>query len=39
MSDKLLINLWGITISAEGIYAILAAVIIVVFVVARQQPR
>jgi hypothetical protein len=29
MSDKLLIDLWGATISAEGIYAIGAAVIIV----------
>ena len=29
MSDKLLIDLWGATISADGIYAIVAAVIIV----------
>jgi hypothetical protein len=29
MSDKLLIDLWGASISANGIYAIVAAVIIV----------
>ena len=29
MSDKLLIDIWGVTISAEGTYAISAAVIIV----------
>ena len=29
MSDKLLIDIWGVTISAEGMYAIGAAVIIV----------
>jgi hypothetical protein len=39
MSDKLLINLFGLTISADGIYAIVAAVIIIVFVLARRQPR
>jgi hypothetical protein len=39
MSDKLLIDFWGVTISADGIYAIVAAVIIIVFVVARRQPR
>lgn len=39
MSDKLLINLFGLTISADGIYAIVAAVIIIVLVLARQQPR
>ncbi len=38
MSDKLLIDLWGATISADGIYAILAAVIIM-FIVARRQRR
>jgi hypothetical protein len=37
MSDKLLIDLWGATISADGIYAIGAAVIIVVlFLVLRR---
>ena len=35
MSDKLLINLYGLTISADGIYAIVAAVI--VLVVARPR--
>ncbi len=29
MSDKLLIDLWGLTINADGIYAIVAAVIVV----------
>ena len=33
MSDKLLIDLWGATISADGIYAIVAAVIIVLALV------
>jgi hypothetical protein len=37
MSDTLLIDLWGATISADGIYAIGAAVIIVVlFLVLRR---
>jgi hypothetical protein len=36
-SDKLLINLFGLIISADGIYAIVAAVIIVVLVVARRR--
>lgn len=35
MSDKLLIDLWGATISAEGLYAIGAAVIIVLAFVRR----
>jgi len=35
MPDKLLINLFGLTISADGICAIVAAVIIIVLVVAR----
>jgi hypothetical protein len=39
MSDKLLINLFGLTISADGIYAIVAAVVIIVLVLARPQPR
>jgi hypothetical protein len=29
MSDKLLINFWGLTVSADGVVAIGAAVIIV----------
>ena len=37
MSDNLLINLFGRTISADGIYAIVAAVIIIVLVVARPR--
>ena len=40
MSDKLLINLFGLTISADGIYAVTGAVIIVVMlVVVRWRPR
>ena len=35
MSDKLFIDLWGATISADGIYAIGAAVIIVLVLVQR----
>jgi hypothetical protein len=30
MSDKLLIDLWGTTVTAEGVYAIGAAVIIII---------
>jgi len=33
MSDKLLVNIWGVSISADGVYAIGAAVIIVLMVV------
>jgi hypothetical protein len=36
-SDKLLINLFGLIISADGIWAIVAAVIIVLLVVARPR--
>jgi hypothetical protein len=32
MSDKLFIDLWGLTISADGVYAIGAAVVIVLVV-------
>jgi hypothetical protein len=39
MSDKLFINLFGLIISADGIYAIVAAVIIIVLVLTRRQPR
>lgn len=38
MSDRLLINLWGASISAEGVWAIGAAVLIVVIVaIARRR--
>ncbi|MFC4920212.1 MULTISPECIES: hypothetical protein [Bradyrhizobium] len=38
MSDKLLINLFGLmTINADGIYAIGAAIIIVLIVAMRRQ--
>lgn len=37
-SDKLLIDIFGLIVSADGISAIAAAVIIV-FVLARRQPR
>jgi hypothetical protein len=37
MPDKLLISLFGLTISADGICAIVAAVIIIVLVVARPR--
>jgi hypothetical protein len=38
MSDKLFIDLWGATISADGIYAIIAAVVIVwIFVLAKRR--
>ena len=36
MSDKLFIDFWGATISADGIYAIVAAVIIVLLLVQRR---
>ncbi|MCW2078041.1 UNVERIFIED_ORG: hypothetical protein M2193_000216 [Bradyrhizobium japonicum] len=29
MSDKLLVSLWGVSISAEGLWAIMAAIVIV----------
>jgi hypothetical protein len=37
MSDKLFIDLWGATISADGIYAIAAAVIIVLAVLLAKR--
>jgi len=38
MSDKLLVNLWGAVISADGVWAIGAAVLIVVVVaIARRR--
>jgi hypothetical protein len=36
-SDKLLINLFGLIISADGIYAIIGAVIIVAVVTWRRS--
>jgi hypothetical protein len=36
MSDKLLIDLWGLSISAHGIYAIVAAVIILLAFARRR---
>ncbi len=33
MSNKLLIDFWGLTINADGVYAIAAAVVIVLVVV------
>jgi hypothetical protein len=38
MSDKLFIDFWGATVSADGIYAIGAAVIIVLAFVWRRLP-
>jgi hypothetical protein len=37
MSDKLLIDLWGATINADGMYAIGAAVIIVLAFLRRRS--
>jgi hypothetical protein len=38
MSDKLLVNLWGASISADGIWAIGAAVVIIlVLALARRR--
>ena len=39
MSDKLLISFLSLTISADGIYAIVAAVVVVLFFIARSWPR
>ena len=36
MSDKLFIDLWGLTVSADGIYAISAAVVIVLVLLNRR---
>jgi hypothetical protein len=36
MSDRLFIDFWGATISADGVYAIVAAVIIVLLLVQRR---
>jgi hypothetical protein len=37
MSDKLFIDLWGATISADGIYAIAAAVLIIGIIVLAKR--
>lgn len=37
MSDKLLVNLWGASISADGVWAIGAAVLIVVVVAITRR--
>jgi hypothetical protein len=39
MSDKLLVNLWGASISADGVWAIGAAVVIVVVVALARRTR
>jgi hypothetical protein len=39
MSDKLLVSMWGVTINADGIVAIGAAVIIVLVVVLAIRRR
>jgi len=37
MSDKLIINFWGATINADGLWAIGAAVLIVALVLVRRR--
>jgi hypothetical protein len=39
MSDKLLVNLWGASISADGVWAIGAAVVIVVIIALARRTR
>jgi hypothetical protein len=39
MSDKLLVNLWGASISADGIWAIGAAVVIVLVIALARRTR
>jgi hypothetical protein len=39
MSDKLLVNLWGATVSADGVWAIGAAVVIILAVVFARRTR
>lgn len=36
MSDKLFVDLWGITVSANGVFAIIAAVVIVLALLQRR---
>jgi len=39
MSDKLLVNLWGASISADGVWAIGAAVVIVVVLALLRRSK
>jgi hypothetical protein len=39
MSDKLLVNLWGASISADGVWAISAAVVIVLVIALARRTR
>jgi hypothetical protein len=39
MSDKLLVSLWGVSINAEGLWAIAAAIIIVGIIAAVVTRR
>jgi hypothetical protein len=39
MSNKLLVNLWGASISADGVWAIGAAVIIVLVIALVRRTR
>jgi hypothetical protein len=39
MSEKLLVNLWGASISADGVWAIGAAVVIVLVVALARRTR
>ena len=39
MSDKLLVNLWGVSISADGVWAIGAAVVIVLVIALARRTR
>jgi hypothetical protein len=39
MSDKLLVNLWGASISADGVWAIGAAVVIVLVIALARRTR
>lgn len=39
MSDKLLVNLWGASVSADGVWAIGAAVAIVVIIALARRRR
>lgn len=38
MSDKLIVNFWGMTITADGVVAIAAAVAIVTLLVIAMRP-
>jgi len=39
MADKLLVNLWGASISADGVWAIAAAVVIVLVIAWQKSYR